>query len=127
MLLLCWLHDSSSKSGGCLQEVAQQAEGYDAADLRVLVDRALHAAARRQLSNPLPGPLPSIPATTPSLAGKSGLTVSAADLADARQGFQPAAAWGVGQLQVSPPFLYSTCFGALLCLLVTECASLCQC
>ena len=84
----------------CLQEVAQQAEGYDAADLRVLVDRALHAAARRQLAAPLPGPLPG-PATG-QLAGRGGrLRVSAADLADARHGFQPAAAWGVGQLQVS--------------------------
>lgn len=92
-----------------LQEVASQAEGYDAADLRVLVDRALHAAARRQLSRPLPGPLPAaaIPALihpaahTLSAAAGGGSTVSAADFAKAREGFQPAAAWGVGQLQVS--------------------------
>ena len=92
-----------------LQEVASQAEGYDAADLRVLVDRALHAAARRQLSRPLPGPLP--PSSTPALtslaahtlaaAVANGSAVSAADFAKARMGFQPAAAWGVGQLQVS--------------------------
>ena len=90
------------------QEVAGQAEGYDAADLRVLVDRALHAAARRQLSRPLPGPLPA--SSTPALTNPAAHTlaavaaaasaVSAADFTKAREGFQPAAAWGVGQLQV---------------------------
>ena len=90
-----------------MQEVASQAEGYDAADLRVLVDRAVHAAARRQLSAPLPGfRAPAQTDTASSVAGGSppgaagGLAVSAADLAKAREGFQPAAAWGVGQLQV---------------------------
>lgn len=74
-----------------MQAVAGQAEGYDAADLRVLADRAMHAAARHQLAfssgaaRRSPGPL----------------VVSASDLAEAQQGFQPAAAWGVGHLQVS--------------------------
>lgn len=89
----------------CVQEVAAQAEGYDAADLRVLTDRALHAAACRQLSSPLPGPLPDPDAgpvgSRASQSAAGGLSVGAADFAQAREGFQPAAAWGVGQLQVS--------------------------
>ena len=79
----------ADKAGVAVQEVAAKAEGYDAADLRVLADRALHAAARRHL---IPG----------SGAQSSGaLMISPEDLSDAEQGFQPAAAWGVGQLQVS--------------------------
>lgn len=87
-----------------VQDVAAQAEGYDAADLRVLADRALHAAACRQLALPLPGPL-SAPTTgrvnsmSPQTAA-AGLSLAAADFAQAQEGFQPAAAWGVGQLQV---------------------------
>ena len=93
-----------------MQEVARQAEGYDAADLRVLVDRGVHAAARRQLSTPLPGfgaPAQTLAASSVARGGLSGaaagLAVTAADLAKAREGFQPAAAWGVGQLQVCNP------------------------
>lgn len=97
-----------------MQEVASQAEGYDAADLRVLVDRAVHAAARRQLSTPLPGfGAPALTDAASTVAGGAppgaagGLAVSAADLAKAREGFQPAAAWGVGQLQVCCIFLHA--------------------
>ena len=73
-----------------VQVIAGQAEGYDAADLRVLADRALHAAARRQLASGA-GAAKHIP---------RAVVVSSKDLEDARQGFQPAAAWGVGHLQV---------------------------
>ncbi|KAL0051151.1 hypothetical protein WJX82_002808 [Trebouxia sp. C0006] len=72
-----------------LQAVAAKAEGYDAADLRVLADRALHAAARRHLT----------PGSGADAQGSGALMISPEDLADAEQGFQPAAAWGVGQLQ----------------------------
>ena len=74
-----------------VQAVGAKAEGYDAADMRVLADRALHAAACRQLAaatrHAAPGPL----------------IVRSHDLADAQQGFQPAAAWGVGHVQVQKP------------------------
>ena len=73
-----------------MQAVAQQAEGYDGADLRVLAGRALHAAARRQLTSASGAARPS-----PGL-----LMVSSQDLTGAQTGFQPAAAWGVGHLQV---------------------------
>ncbi|KAA6429601.1 MAG: peroxisome biogenesis 1-like [Trebouxia sp. A1-2] len=72
-----------------LQAVAAKAEGYDAADLRVLADRALHAAARRHLT----------PGSGADAQSSGALMISPEDLADAEQGFQPAAAWGVGQLQ----------------------------
>lgn len=88
-----------------LQVVAGQAEGYDAADLRVLADRALHAAARRQLAS-------SSAVTRHSRHSHQALLVSSADLAQAEQGFQPAAAWGVGHLQVPLTFsAYSCCLG----------------
>jgi len=80
----------ADKAGVALQEVAAKAEGYDAADLRVLADRALHAAARRHLT----------PGSGADAQGSGALMISPEDLADAEQGFQPAAAWGVGQLQV---------------------------
>ncbi len=83
----------ADKAGVALQEVAAKAEGYDAADLRVLADRALHAAARRHLT----------PGSGADAQGSGALMISPEDLADAEQGFQPAAAWGVGQLQVSHP------------------------
>ena len=70
--------------------VAGQAEGYDAADLRVLADRALHAAARRQLAS----------GAGAARHSPRGVVLSSKDLEDAQQGFQPAAAWGVGHLQV---------------------------
>jgi len=62
----------------------------------VLADRALHAAARRQLAA---GPQVAI-------QSRGTLLVSPGDLADAQQGFQPAAAWGVGHVQV-PSLLHS--------------------
>ena len=76
-----------------MQVVAGQAEGYDAADLRVLADRALHAAARRQLAS----------GSGAARHGPRAVVVSSKDLAEAQQGFQPAAAWGVGHLQVCAP------------------------
>lgn len=62
----------------------------------MLADRALHAAARRHLAA---GP-------GADAHRLNALTVSAEDLADAQQGFQPAAAWGVGHLQVTPNLPY---------------------
>lgn len=73
-----------------MQVVAGQAEGYDAADLRVLADRALHAAARRQLAT----------RSGATRHSPRAVVVSSKDLEDAQLGFQPAAAWGVGHLQV---------------------------
>lgn len=73
-----------------MQVVAGQAEGYDAADLRVLADRALHAAARRQLAS----------RSRATRHSPRAVVVSSKDLEDAQSGFQPAAAWGVGHLQV---------------------------
>ncbi len=73
-----------------MQQVAAKAEGYDAADLRVLADRALHAAARRHLAA----------GSGLNVQGPGAFTISPEDLAHAEQGFQPAADWGVGQLQV---------------------------
>ncbi len=81
----------AEKADVALQDVAAKAEGYDAADLRVLADRALHAAARRHLT----------PGSGTDAQSSGALVISPEDLADAEQGFQPAAAWGVGQLQVS--------------------------
>ena len=75
-----------------MQVVAGQAEGYDAADLRVLADRALHAAARRQLA--------SGAGAGAARQSPRAVVVNSKDLQDAQQGFQPAAAWGVGHLQV---------------------------
>ena len=73
-----------------MQVVAGQAEGYDAADLRVLADRALHAAARHQLAS----------GAGAARHSSRAVMVSSKDLEEAQQGFQPAAAWGVGHLQV---------------------------
>ena len=81
--------------------MAGKAEGYDAADLRVLADRALHAAACRYLATgPAPGPGPDARALA---SAPPALTISCEDLADAERGFQPAAAWGVGSHQVPLP------------------------
>ena len=80
-----------------VQEVGGQAEGYDAADLRVLADRALHAAARRHLAS----------GSGATRQSPRALVVSSTDLAEAQQGFQPAAAWGVGHLQVPCCPLYT--------------------
>lgn len=90
-----------------MQALADSADGYDAADLRVLVDRALHIAARRQLGTQQQQQHAAAPAgigqqrSQLTTAGSSQpksyqLAVTAADLAAAQQGFQPAAAWGVG-------------------------------
>eukprot|EP00884_Botryococcus_braunii_P019130 jgi/Botrbrau1/5900/Bobra.0366s0078.1 len=65
-----------------LQAMAGRADGYDAEDLRVLADRALHAALRRRLASGLPSHGP--------------LRVEMEDLEEAQEGFQPSASWGVG-------------------------------
>ena len=75
-----------------VQAVGAKAEGYDAADMRTLAERALHAAACRQLA-----PSPGLQASAPA-----HLTVEEQDLGLAQEGFQPAAAWGVGHVQVQP-------------------------
>ena len=37
------------------QAVAAKADGFDSADLQAFVDRAIHAAVKRQISHPPPG------------------------------------------------------------------------
>ena len=82
-----------------LQAAAAQMEGYDASDMAALLDRATLSAARRCLSVaplvtaqlPPPKPLPQ------PVALRGGLEVHGPDLAAARQGFSPAAFWGVGR------------------------------
>lgn len=44
-------NDDTSSSTLCMQEIAAKVDGYDAADMRVLLDRAALAAARRNLAD----------------------------------------------------------------------------
>lgn len=101
-----------------MQAAAGQMEGYDAADMVALLDRAQLAAARRRLSlaAPLQAPPPPPPPTKrrlrlgsqdsqdaalrgdASLRNKiSGLQLEEPDLETARRGFSPSAFWGVGR------------------------------
>ncbi|CAK0784927.1 hypothetical protein CVIRNUC_008132 [Coccomyxa viridis] len=68
-----------------LQGFARGLEGYDAADLRALVERTLHQALMRRLAlqHPPAGPL----------------HISLGDLEAANRGFEPASCWGVGRVQ----------------------------
>ncbi|KAK9829370.1 hypothetical protein WJX72_005440 [[Myrmecia] bisecta] len=75
-----------------LQALASKADGYDSNDLRVLLDRAVHAAVRRQLADPT-----SLFGQIRKGVATAKLTVTGADLATAQTGFSPAASWGVGQ------------------------------
>lgn len=81
-----------------LQAAAAQMEGYDASDMAALLDRATLSAARRRLSlaPPVTAQLPP-PKPPPQPAALRGLEVHGPDLAAARQGFSPAAFWGVGR------------------------------
>ena len=105
-----------------LREVAERADGFDAADLEVLLDRALHIAVRRQLTadgGGGGGGLLQLAATAGSRdsSGGSGsrgsrgsggsslpaaqqhqplLQLTAGDLEAALEGFTPAAFWGTG-------------------------------
>ena len=81
-----------------LQAAAAQMEGYDASDMAALMDRATLSAARRRLSvaPPVTMQLPP-PKPLPQPAALRGLEVHGPDLAAARQGFSPAAFWGVGR------------------------------
>lgn len=101
-----------------LTGLAAKAEGFDASDLQLLVDRAMHAALSRRLSTAL-SPAPPPPASS-KLSGtepgsgavndaasmfqatsdarstaNGGLEVTDADLAQALAGFTPAAFWSV--------------------------------
>ena len=94
--------------------VAEEADGFDAADLEVLLDRALHIAVRRQLAdggNSSDGDRRQLLATTGGGGGGTstgGLAAAAAsaqparlhvtreDMEAALQGFTPAAFWGTG-------------------------------
>ena len=73
-------------------------EGYDASDMAALLDRATLSAARRRLSlaPPITAQLPP-PKPLSQPAALRGLKVHGPDLAAARQGFSPAAFWGVGR------------------------------
>ena len=83
-----------------LQAVAEKADGFDAADLEVLLDRALHLALRRRLTAPPPEPQPAAAGPSPGsqqLAASRGppTELTAADLEGALEGMTPAAFWGV--------------------------------
>ncbi|GIL79879.1 hypothetical protein Vretifemale_9048 [Volvox reticuliferus] len=106
---------------GQLAAVAGAAEGFEGVDLRLLLDRAVHAALRRQLRGPEPRlaagglmattrPPSEISPAAPSgqgqglgLSAGSGLgrdvalAVTQEDLKEALEGFVPAAFWGVQQ------------------------------
>ncbi|GBF99634.1 hypothetical protein Rsub_12313 [Raphidocelis subcapitata] len=91
-------HVSSSGGGGggesggdeALSRVAEKAEGFDAKDIGVVVDRALHLALRRQLGGSCGG--------GGGCMGPGGgrVPVTAADLEAALEGFVPAAFRSVG-------------------------------
>ncbi len=100
-----------------LRLVAERADGFDAADLEVLLDRAMHVAVRRQLAER--GSMSSsgggggggglqLAAVKSSSSGGGGgggggaspaeplLRLSRQDLLEALEGFTPAAFWGTG-------------------------------
>ena len=97
-----------------LQDIAERADGFDAADLEVLLDRALHIAVRRQLAagGSAGSGLLQLAATAGSRDSSSNrggsssrlpadqqqqlLQLTAGDLEAALEGFTPAAFWGTG-------------------------------
>lgn len=81
-----------------LARVVALAEGCDASDLDVVVDRALHAATARALrAHVLHAPASPHPTHTPARPGGRGpvVTLEECDLREALQGFIPASFWGV--------------------------------
>lgn len=89
--------------------VAEGADGFDAADLGVLLDRAMHVAVRRQLvagsgSAPKAAALNGSGAASsqgPQIASgvvppRGSLQLTRADMEAALEGFTPAAFWGTG-------------------------------
>jgi peroxin-1 len=66
-----------------LELLAGKADGYDASDLQVLLERAVHAALARQL------------ASGQCASGQGQVEVSPEDMHAAFEGFVPAAFWGV--------------------------------
>lgn len=89
-------------SGG-VQEIeglaGKQLEGFDARDLQLVVDRAVHAAVRRQMAA-------TTSTTSTAPAGQrqqqqqqqqDGLSVTVEDVSAALSGFVPAAFWRAGQ------------------------------
>ena len=101
-----------------LRDLAERADGFDAADLEVLLDRALHIAVRRQLAagGSAGSGLLQLAATAGSRDSSSSsssrgggssrslpaaqqqqlLQLTAGDLEAALEGFTPAAFWGTG-------------------------------
>lgn len=95
-----------------LRLVAERADGFDAADLEVLLDRALHVAVRRQLAERGSSgggslQLAAVKSNGSGGGGPAGLPDSTApaqsllrltreDLLAALEGFTPAAFWGTG-------------------------------
>jgi hypothetical protein len=78
----------------------QGLDGFDARDLQLVVDRAVHAAIRRQLA--AAGSDTAAAAAESRQAegeqqGKAQLCVTAADVSEALSGFVPAAFWRAGQ------------------------------
>jgi peroxin-1 len=74
-----------------LEAAAARADGYDASDLALLLDRAVHAALARRLAAGPAG------AGAGSGGGGGMVEVGPQDLEAAFQGFVPAAFWGVQQ------------------------------
>ncbi|KAG2501630.1 hypothetical protein HYH03_000135 [Edaphochlamys debaryana] len=85
-----------------LAAVAAAAEGFEGADLRLLLDRAIHTAMRRQLGNGGPAAAAAAGAGPGGGGGNGGgrgaeLALTEADLRGALEGFVPAPFWGVQQ------------------------------
>jgi hypothetical protein len=97
---------------GAVEEIeglaGKELEGFDAKDLRLVVDRAVHAALRRQMA--AGSTAAAAAAGGLAAAGATGadrgsqpqrqqqqLAVTAADVASALAGFVPAAFWRAGQ------------------------------
>ena len=103
----------------CVQAIAAKVDGYNAADLRVLLDRAALAAARRGLAEASRAPHSRAAQQSPALVAAGWpadgvsrasppeqmrqLRITGADLSTALQGFTPSAYWGVGKLSSSGP------------------------
>lgn len=84
-----------------LRLVADRADGFDAADLGVLLDRALHVAVRRQLAAGGSSSSSQAAEAAAARAVAQGpaappLQLTEADVEAALDGFTPAAFWGTG-------------------------------
>ncbi|KAL4452226.1 hypothetical protein ABPG75_007888 [Micractinium tetrahymenae] len=102
-----------------LRAIAEKADGFDAADLEVLLDRAMHVAVRRQLAAGSSGPaggagslqlaVAAAAHSSSSASSSNGLQpagsaapppallqLTRCDMEAALEGFTPAAFWGIG-------------------------------